>query len=93
MKGELQTRVADIVNLEHGHAVGLKDGVLKGLQAVGISTEVLKQKLVGVNTDGAAVNLGKKGGAVQLLKDAVNEHMGEDGNCNEYIAVVHCTAH
>ena len=92
-KGELQTQVADIVNLEHWHAVGVKDGVLKGLQAVGVSAEVLKQKLVGINTDGAAVNLGKKGGAVRLLKDTVNEQMGEGEHCDEYVAVVHCIAH
>lgn len=91
--GEIQTKLSDIVDLEHGHAQGVKDGILKGLESVGITREILAEKLIGVNTDGASVNLGKKGGAVKLLLDEVNEQFEDGQTCNEYITVVHCVAH
>ena len=40
--------------------------------------------------DGASVNLGTKGGAVKLLIDSVNEQLGEDKKCGDYMTVVHC---
>ena len=92
--GELKTRLADVVNLEHGHAEGVKNGILKGLESVGLATEDLSEKLIGINTDGASVNLGKKGGAVKLLMDSVNEHLDDHHEKSEtYMAVVHCIAH
>ena len=63
------------------------------MESVGITPELLSEKLVGINTDGAAVNLGKKGGAVKLLIDSVNEQLGEDKKCDDYMTVVHCIAH
>lgn len=44
--GPLQTKLADIVQLKHGHAVGVKDGVIMGLKTVGVNTEMMTSKLV-----------------------------------------------
>lgn len=93
VNGQLQTKLADIVQLEHGHAEGVKDGLLKGLETVGADSEMMQCKLVGINTDGASVNLGRKGGAVKLLIDKLNQDIGDNENCGEYITVVHCVAH
>ena len=35
--GKLNTKLGDIVDLEHGHAEGVKSGVLQALEHVGIS--------------------------------------------------------
>ena len=51
--------------------------LLTGLRTVGITPEILKWKLVGINTDGASVNLGKKGDAVKLLKDMINQQTND----------------
>lgn len=91
--GYLQTKLADVVQLEHGHAEGVRGGLIKGLQTVGVSIEMMTSKLVGINTDGASVNLGHKGGAVKLLIDKLNQEVGDNENCGEYITVVHCVAH
>jgi len=53
---------ADIVALESADAVGVTKGIEKGLEAVDIDNEVLKEKLVGCNFDGASVMMGKRGG-------------------------------
>ena len=92
-QGHLKTRLADIVQLKHGHAEGVRDGILEGLENVGVNRNVLVNKLVGVNTDGAAVNLGHKGGAVKLLRDSINLAAGDESDCSEYMTVVHCVAH
>lgn len=81
------------MQLEHGHAEGVKDGVIKGLNTVGANIEMMTSKLVGINTDGASVNLGHKGGSVKLLMDELNHEIGDNENCGQYITVVHCVAH
>ncbi|MES9884373.1 MAG: hAT transposon family protein [Sedimenticola sp.] len=91
--GELKTRLCEIVDLEHGDAKGVKAGWLTGLTSVGLCMDSIAEKLVGVNTDGASVNLGKKGGAVKFLLDDINEHLDGDTKCDEYVSVVHCIAH
>ena len=92
-KGQIQTKLGDIVDLEQGNAKGVKDGWLKGLDSLGITGQALAEKLVAVNTDGASVNLGKKGGAVKLLLDDINELLDDNKTCNGYVTVVHCIAH
>ena len=63
------------------------------MESVGITPELLSGKLVGINTDGAAVNHGTQGGVVKLLINSVNEQLGEDKKCDDYLTVVHCIAH
>ena len=92
-KGQIQTKLGDIDDLEQGNAKGVKDGWLKGLDSLGITEQVLAEKLVAVNTDGASVNLGKKGGAVKLLLDDINELLDDNKTSNGYVTVVHCIAH
>lgn len=75
--GEVKTSLAEIVDLEHGHVHGVKDGWLKGLNSIGVSKETIAEKLVGINTDGASVNLGKKGGAVKLFIDDINNDLDD----------------
>ena len=62
--GKVNTKLADIVALDHGHAQGVKNGVFQALDTIGLPLELVAQKLVGINTDGASVNLGSKAGAV-----------------------------
>ena len=61
-QGHVSTKLADIVDLEYGNAKGVKDGIFQGLDTVGLSQDTVADKLVGINTDGAAVNMGKKQG-------------------------------
>ena len=92
--GKVQTRLADIVDLTYGHDQGVTDGVFKALESVepsGEPCEVLAGKLIGINTDGASVNMGKKVGAVKFIKDRLNDQM--DHSCENYMIVVHCIAH
>ena len=92
--GKVKTKYAEIVALEHGHANGVKDGVLSGLESVGLSVKSLSDKLVGINSDGASVNLGSKGGAVKLIIDELkNVKQGSSESSFSYVAVVHCIAH
>lgn len=89
--GKLCTKLADIVDLEKGDAQGVKTGVIQAVDSIGLTVETLSQKLVGINTDGASVNMGKKGGAIRLLMDEVNQHLTTA--CDPYMMVVHCIAH
>ena len=69
------TMLAGIVDLEHGHADGVIDGIFKALALVGLSRETLKStesgpSLVCLNFDGASVMQGKKNGvAGKLMRD------------------------
>ena len=50
---------ADIVALESADAVGVAKGIEKGSEAVGIDSELLKEKRVGCTFDGASVMMAK----------------------------------
>ena len=50
---------ADNVVLESADAVGVPKGIEKGLEAVDIDNELLKEKVVGCNFDGASVIMAK----------------------------------
>ena len=89
--GKVQTRLADIVDLTYGHAQGVTDGIFKALESAEMPCEILAGKLIGINTDGASVNMGKKAGAIKLIKDRLNDQM--DHSCENYMTVVHCIAH
>ena len=81
--GEIQTKMADCVALKSGDAKGVLEGINKGLQSVGVDEQVLKEKLVACNFDGAAVNMGKDNGVAKQIQDNIGEH----------VITVHCLAH
>lgn len=81
--GRPTTQFADIVALESADAVGVTSTIEKGLQAVDIDEELLKEKLAGCNFDGANVMMGKKGGVMQHLQAKIGRP----------IIVMHCVAH
>ena len=90
-QGHVSTKLADIVDLEYGNAKGVKDGIFQGLDTVGLSQDTVADKLVGINTDGAAVNMGKKTGAVKQIIDEIKQFQGD--RCENYVTVIHCIAH
>ena len=92
-RGKIVTKLADIVALEQVHAIGVENGILEGDSSIEISLPILSDKLICVNTDGAAFNLGSKGGAVKLLLDEINLVKDRPIPCESYITVVHCVAH
>ena len=59
---------ADIVALESADAVAVAKGIEKGLEAVDIDNELLKEKLVGCTFHGASVMMAKSGGVTQQLQ-------------------------
>ena len=81
--GRPTTQFADIVALESADAVGVTSAIEKGLQAVDIDEELLKEKLAGCNFDGANVMMGKKGRVMQHLQAKIGRP----------IIVMHCVAH
>ena len=82
--GRPTTQFADIVALESADAVGVTSAIKKGLQAVDIDEELLKEKLAGCNFDGANVMMGKKGGVLQHLQAKIGRPI---------IIVMPCVAH
>ena len=80
-----------MVDLTYGHAQGVSEGIFKALEMVELPCPLLAWKLIGINTDGASVNMGKKAGAIKLIKDRIDEEL--DQSCEQYMAVVHCIAH
>ena len=89
--GKVQTRLADMVDLTYGHVQGVSEGIFKALEMVELPCPLLARKLIGINTDGASVNMGKKAGAIKLIKDRIDEEL--DQSCEQYMTVVHCIAH
>ena len=81
--GRPSTQFADIVALESADAVGVTKGIQKGLEAVDIDNELLKEKLAGCNFDGASVMMGKRGGVTQQLQAKIGRP----------VIVIHCVAH
>ena len=59
---------ADIVALESADAVGVAKGIEKGSEAVGIDSELLKEKRVGCTFDGASVMMAKSWRVTQQLQ-------------------------
>ena len=58
-KAYYSTQFADIVALESADTIGVAKGLEKGLEAVDIDNELLKEKLVGCTFDGASVTKAK----------------------------------
>lgn len=86
--GKPYTLFADLVPLEHAHAQGLLDGIVKGIKRLSLdlvdmrSTEHPGPSLIAVNFDGAAVMMGSKGGVAALLKKDI-----------PFLLSFHCVAH
>lgn len=83
---ELVTALASIENLENSSAddvfASIKSGVLKcGTDLVNPVEN--QPKIVCVNMDGAAVNMGVKNGVAKQINDSINNK----------IIVMHCVAH
>ena len=80
------TSIASIENLENATADGVVDAVKRGLMKCDIDIDNLSNqnsKLVCMNLDGAAVNLGAKNGVAKKLSDSVDNK----------VVVTHCVAH
>lgn len=58
----------DIVELNDVTAEGICNTLLNCLESIGFSNEFLKENLISIATDGAAVMMGKKKGVVTLMK-------------------------
>lgn len=85
--GKPATKMVAVEALQSGTAEGVKNGILCGLEKIGIDEEKLScasfPSVVGVNFDGAAVMMGCKGGAAKLL----------EGSFGTHIIPIHCVAH
>ena len=87
-EGVAKTVMANIVELEHGHAVGVLDGIKKALKdGLGIDFDHLAHdqpgpSLVCANFDGASVMQGLKGGVVGLMMREIPQFIS-----------MHCIAH
>lgn len=90
--GRPVTQLAELVPLKSGDASGVKDGIFAGLESIGVGVDSLAAKCVCINTDGAAVNMGRKSGEVKQILDIIEESLDE-GVTSDHIAVVHCVAH
>lgn len=80
------TTIASVEHLENSRADGVVDAIKRGLLKCDIDIDKLsdqKAKLVCVNLDGAAVNLGAKNGVAKKLSDSVDNN----------VIVTHCVAH
>ena len=81
-KGQVQTKFAGIVSPKSPNGVGIYDAILRGLEEMNISQEVLKDKLVGLGSDGASVMTGRIGKVAALFR-----------KLQPSLTVIHCLAH
>lgn len=70
-------------SLESADAVGVTKRIKKGLEAVDIDNELLKEKLVGCTFDDASVMMAKRRGAMQQLQPDIGRP----------VIVTHCISH
>ena len=80
--GKPTTKFVELVDVETSDAPGVYSGIQRGLKSIGITLDILKQKLVCINLDGASVNMGKKGGVQALVKRDI-----------PHTIAVHCVNH
>ena len=84
VNGVAVNKFVGIEEVEHSTADGILDAIDSGLsKRVGVLLDTQKQKLVNMNLDGAAVNMGiyKGVGTTQKLR------------CGEQVTVTHCINH
>ena len=70
-------------SLESADTVGVTKGIKKGLEAVDIDNELLKEKLVGCSFDDASVMMAKRRGVIQQLQPDIRRP----------VIGIHCIAH
>ncbi|KAL7375143.1 hypothetical protein ABVT39_012693 [Epinephelus coioides] len=75
------------VEVQHAHAQGIYDATKKAFSHLGTETSWM-EKTVAMGADGAAVNLGHKGGVIALLQAEIKK-MLEDGT---FVAFCHFLA-
>jgi hypothetical protein len=78
-----KTKLARVEALESATADGVKAAILRALDSIGVTEDVLKEKLVSCNFDGANVMLGPKGGVGVKMQGMVDQPL----------VLVHCVAH
>ena len=84
VKGVPVSKFVGLEELENANADGVLTAINNALcKRVGVDLDTLKNKLVNMNMDGAAVNMGKKGGVGSKQKALVGEH----------VTVTHCVNH
>lgn len=81
--GRPSTQFSYLVSLQSGNADGITDAIDKGLEAVQVDENVLSDKLVGCNFDGASVMIEAKGGVSKKLEEKVGHPL----------CIIHCVAH
>ena len=62
------TRLVSLKALKHAHADGVLAAVIESFDDIGLSSDTLLGKLVAFTADGAAVNLGHRGGVAAKLR-------------------------
>lgn len=80
--GESVTKLAGFVAVDDANSEGIHKCILRGLLDIGISESVLEKKLVGLNLDGAATNMGIYNGVQAMFKVKY-----------PHLIVVHCINH
>ena len=70
-------------SLESADAVGVTKGIRKGLEAIDIDNELLKEKLARCTFDGASVMMAERRGLIQQLQPKILRP----------VIVIHCVAH
>ena len=81
----VMTSYTSIKGLQNSRAEGVFEAIKLGISKVGIDLEKLEPelKLVCVNMDGAAVNMGAKSGVAKKINNVVGNN----------VLVTHCAAH
>jgi len=69
----------NLIDLQHAHADGVFDAIDRGMISAGVNW---KEKLVGVGSDGASVNVGKKNSVATRIQSA-----------QPHAVIIHCVAH
>ncbi len=81
-KGAVRTEFAGIVSPKSPDAPGIYNAIIKGLEGVDITEDVLRDKLAGVGFDGASVMTGRVNGVASYFK-----------KLQPSLTVIHCLAH
>ncbi|MGH0140832.1 UNVERIFIED_CONTAM: hypothetical protein FKN15_040211 [Acipenser sinensis] len=68
--GKPVTKLAGLIDVESADAQGVHEAIIKALEEMKLNEEQWLEKIVGLNMDGAAVNMGKNSGvAARMAED------------------------